>query len=49
MFRSLGTILIIWYLSTLFTGSFKALDSAVSATLSTLEVVANVSKAELVR
>ncbi|MCA9364048.1 hypothetical protein KC727_02420 [Candidatus Kaiserbacteria bacterium] len=37
MFRAIGAILVIWYLSGLFAASFAALDSAVTTTLHTFE------------
>ncbi len=40
MFRALGVILILWYLSHAFSQSFLALDDALSALLETLEASA---------
>lgn len=40
MFRALGVILIVWYLSTLFTASFISLDRAATATFDAVEAAA---------
>ncbi len=44
MFRAIGVILILWYLSHLFTSSLRSLDSALSATFKTLEAAAIASQ-----
>lgn len=44
MFRALGVVLILWYLSHAFTQSFLAFDSALSATFRTLEAAALASQ-----
>lgn len=43
MFRSIGTVLVIWYLSLLFAHSFRALDDALAASFRALENVATVT------
>lgn len=40
MFRAIGLILLIWFLSGLFSGSFQALDSAATETFRALEAAA---------
>jgi hypothetical protein len=40
MFRALGVVIILWYVSSLFTNSFSAADRAFSATFHTLELAA---------
>ncbi len=47
MFRAIGVILILWYLSHLFTQSFSALDGAMTATFETLEAAAIASREEI--
>lgn len=47
MFRALGLILVIWYLSTLFSKSFGAFDDAMTATFKTIESAAAVSQTNL--
>jgi len=37
MFRAIGVIMILWYLSHLFGNSFQSLDKALTATFETLE------------
>lgn len=44
MFRAFGTVIVLWYLSTLFVNSFSALDAALSASFKTLEATAIVSR-----
>lgn len=44
MFKAIGVILILWYLSHLFTSSFASLDSALSATFETMEAAAIASR-----
>lgn len=40
MFKSIGMILVIWYLSSLFSASFDAADRAITATFNALEATA---------
>ncbi|HEX4799299.1 MAG TPA: hypothetical protein VFV22_02050 [Candidatus Paceibacterota bacterium] len=44
MFKSIGMILVIWYLSSLFSASFDAADRAISATFNALEATARSAK-----
>jgi hypothetical protein len=44
MFRSVGTILLIWFLYVIFTSSFTALDGALAATFHFIEVAAEASE-----
>lgn len=37
MFRAIGVIMVLWYLSHLFGNSFQSLDKALTATFETLE------------
>lgn len=41
MLRTIGLILLIWFLSGMFAQSFKAFDDAATATLGAVEVAAN--------
>jgi hypothetical protein len=47
MFRAIGFVIIVWYFSTLFTSSFRALDRTISATLQTIETAASVSESRM--
>ncbi len=47
MFRAIGIVLVLWYLSHLFTSSFASLDSALSATFETMEAAAVASREQL--
>lgn len=47
MFRAIGLILVIWFLSTLFASSFTAFDKALTATFSVIETAALVREQEL--
>lgn len=47
MFRAVGIILVLWYLSHQFTASFAALDEALTASLKTIEVAAETSRTQL--
>jgi hypothetical protein len=47
MFRAIGFIIVIWYLSTLFTQSFTSADRAISASFNALE--ATVSRVESIQ
>lgn len=40
MFRAIGFVIVLWYLSTLFAQTFKSADSALSASFQTLEASA---------
>ncbi len=44
MFRAIGIVLIIWFLSTQFSSTFSALDNAATATLNTVETAAILSQ-----
>lgn len=44
MFRAVGVILILWYLSSLFMQTFSAADDAFTATFEALEAAANVTE-----
>lgn len=44
MFKAIGAVIILWYLSTLFAQSFSAADKAISASFNTLEVAAVISQ-----
>ncbi len=44
MFRAIGVVIILWYVSHLFAHSFLSLDSALSATFKTLEAAAVASQ-----
>jgi hypothetical protein len=48
MMRSIGVVIILWYLSITFTGTFTALDRALSQSLGTLEMAAVISRDRLV-
>lgn len=47
MFRAVGVVIVLWYLSHQFTSSFAALDKALTATLETVEVAAETSREHL--
>lgn len=49
MFRAVGVVLILWYLSSLFSQSFSALDRTLTASLSALEATAIVSKERIAK
>ena len=40
MFRAIGMVIVLWYLSSLFTHTFVAADAALSASFRTLEAAA---------
>lgn len=44
MFRAIGIVIVIWYVSHVFTQSFKAADVAGKATFEAIEAAAIVSK-----
>ena len=44
MFRAIGVVIILWYLSSLFSNSFIALDRTLTASLGALETAAIVSQ-----
>ena len=45
MFRAIGVVIVLWYLSSLFSQSFTSADSAFSATFHALESAAVASEA----
>ena len=47
MFKAFGVVVILWYLSHLFSASFVALDAAATATFNTVETAAEVSEATI--
>lgn len=47
MFRAIGFILIVWFLSNAFSSSFEAFDRAATATFNTIETAAEVSEGHL--
>lgn len=47
MFKAIGVVIILWYLSHLFTESFASLDSAMGESFETLEVAAVISREHL--
>ena len=47
MFRALGLVIILIALSNFFSGAIAALDTAVTASLKTITVAAEVSRAQL--
>ncbi len=47
MFKAIGTILLLYALSNVFSETFVAFEGAATATFETIEVAADVSKAEL--
>ncbi len=47
MFKAIGTIMILWYLSHLFVHSFVSLDSALSETFITMEAAAVSARTQL--
>ena len=44
MFRSIGVVIVLWYLSSLFSQSFSSADSAFSASFQALESAAVASE-----
>lgn len=44
MFRAIGVVIILWFVSRLFAQSFSALDGAMTATFETLEAAAIASR-----
>ncbi len=44
MFRAIGVVIILWYVSSLFSQSFRAMDTAGKATFNALEAAAIASK-----
>jgi hypothetical protein len=44
MFRAIGVVIVLWYLSSIFSQTFHALDEALTASLSALEAAAIASK-----
>jgi hypothetical protein len=49
MFKAIGTVIVLWYLSQLFTQSFSSADKAISASFHTLEATALVSQKKIER
>ncbi len=49
MFRSIGLVIVLWYISSLFSQTFSAMDNAFTASFNTLEAVAISSQKELVK
>lgn len=49
MFRALGVVMVLWYLSAQFTQTFRALDNALSASLETLEATAVASQKKVAK
>ena len=49
MFRAIGVVIILWYLSSLFSQSFLAIDRTLTASLGALEAAAVVSKEKIVK
>lgn len=47
MFRAIGVVIVLWYMATLFSGTFKAADEAGVATFHTIESAARASEARL--
>lgn len=48
MFRAFGAVIVLWYLSTIFSQSFRSLDDALSASFETLEATAIMSRENLI-
>ncbi len=44
MFRAIGVVIVLWYVSHLFTQSFFAIDRAATATFGTIEAAAIYSR-----
>lgn len=49
MFKAVGMIMVLWYLSSLFSQSFAALDSALVATLNALEAASISAEKQFVK
>lgn len=49
MFRAIGVVIILWYLSSLFTHTFRSADSAFSATFKALEAAAKKSEHNFIK
>lgn len=47
MFKAIGFLIILWGLSHYFGSSFQALDHAMTSTFQTVEVAAEISRAQL--
>jgi len=47
MFKAIGLVLLIWYLSTVFSSSFSAFDGSMTATFNTVESAAIVSQTQI--
>jgi len=48
MFKAIGTILVLYAITQMMSTSFHAFENALSATFETVEVAAEVSKAQLI-
>jgi hypothetical protein len=48
MFKAIGTILVLYAITQMMSTSFYAFENALSATFETVEVAAEVSKAQLI-
>lgn len=48
MFRAIGLVIILWYVSSLFSQTFVALDRTATATLGAIEAAAIVSQKQFV-
>jgi hypothetical protein len=49
MFRSIGVVIVLWYLASLFSESFSAMDDALTASLHLVETTAERTEQELRR
>lgn len=49
MFRAIGVVIVLWYLTSLFSNTLHALDRAAVATLGAVEESANVSKEHITK
>jgi len=49
MFKAIGVVIILWYISSLFSQTFSSMDSAFSATFHTIEVAAVASEKQFVK
>lgn len=49
MFRSIGVVIVLWYVSSLFSQTFNAMDDALASSFHTLEAVAIHSERQLVK
>ena len=49
MFKALGTVILLWYCSVLFSQTFRSADNALSASFQTLEVAAVAGQKQYVK